>query len=207
MNVEELVKAHKGHETDVDLRHERFSCETCGEVWEKRQDPERKGETRMSAFVVDKSHINAILKGAMSNAMKSSGNHYWFCGKERHDTENADRIGQMLLDENIRSVSYRYPDISKLNDLPGRTDCEHLLPFQFNIMGRTPRPIELIKLVHCLDYQSCEHPEWRDSEAKAFCDSVIECAIYQLPGYEEAPWEWQGEFPATRPDRDRIRLV
>ena len=107
---------------------------------------------------------------------------------------NTDETGQMLLDENIKSVSYRYED-SPMTDLPGRMDGEYLLPFQFHPMGKVPKPIELIKITKCYKYQSCEHDEWEASEAKAFCDALIAHAIRDLPGYDEAPWEWEEVLP------------
>jgi hypothetical protein len=46
----------------------------------------------------------------------------------------------------------------------------------------------VIKAADCLDYQSCEHPEWDKSEAKQLLDAIRAAAISKLPGYEEAEW-------------------
>jgi len=154
----------------------------------------------MSAFIVNKSHINAMLQGALASARKRNNWRFgWYHNKERHELtlENASEVGQMLLDENIKSVSYRYGD-SPLTDLPGRADGEYLLPFEFNLMGKTPKPIEILSITNCYSYQACEHDKWEQSEAKSFCDTLLAHTIRDLPGYDEAPWEWEEKLPATK---------
>jgi hypothetical protein len=46
-----------------------------------------------------------------------------------------------------------------------------------------------LKAISCYEYQSCEHPGWRKSEAHAFCEALRDMAIGCLPGYDDAPWE------------------
>lgn len=143
----------------------------------------------MSAFVVDKRHISAILDGANLAGLRYRSNFSWYYQGERHylRPENINETGQMLLDENIKSVSYRYED-SSLTNLPGRVDAEYVIPYrhtqqkQFSI-------IQYIKFVNCLDYQSCEHPDYKDSEAKCFMDALRESLVMCVPGYEESKWE------------------
>lgn len=156
----------------------------------------------MSAFIVDKSHINAMLQGAISVNMRYRSTHKWYHNGEWHELthDNASDIGQMLLEENIKSVSARYPE-SPLTDLPGRIDCEYVIPFEWHVMGRIPKPIELIKITNCYAYQSCEHDDWKTSEAKAFCDALIDTTIGALPGYDDAPWEWHEDLPQSKVTR------
>jgi hypothetical protein len=155
----------------------------------------------MSAFVVNKSHINAMLQGAFSVRYQPFS---WYHDGKHHQltNDNADEIGQMLLDECIKSVSYRYAD-DKVTDLPGPTNGSYLVPFQHHPMGKIPTPVELIKITHCYMYQSCEHDEWKENSAKAFCDALISSATNKLPGYDAAPWEWEEELPETKP----VRLI
>jgi len=49
-------------------------------------------------------------------------------------------------------------------------------------------PVITLSLISCYEYQSCEHPEWRTSEARAICEALRKLAIRNLPGYDEAPW-------------------
>ena len=157
----------------------------------------------MSAFVVEKSHINAMLKGAFQVARKYGEDKFtYYHNHQSRDltSSNADEVGQVLLDECIKGVSYRYED-SPLTGLPGRTDAEYLIPFQFYALGKQPKPIEIIKITQCYEYQSCEHTEWETSEARSFCKALIEHTISEIPGYDEAPWEWHEDIPVNKPMR------
>ena len=64
----------------------------------------------MSAFVVDKAHIEAMLRAAMAYG-HDRGSFTWAYDSPigRLDYANADQVGQMLLAECVASVSYRYP--------------------------------------------------------------------------------------------------
>ena len=141
----------------------------------------------MSAYVVNKSHINALVLSGLGLV--------WYHEGKRHELtlRSADRVGQMLLDECVKSVSYRYPD-DEITELPGPTDAEWLVPFKFNPVVRRPTPVQALKLLDCYEYQSCEHPGWQTSEAKAFCDVLRRNLIHRLPGYDEAPWEWEDKL-------------
>ena len=145
----------------------------------------------MSAYVVDKAHINAMVQFGLLHIHHYHGPMVWYHNGESHylTRETEDAVGQMLLDECVRSVCYRYEDCS-ITDLPGRTDAEYLLPFQAYPIYNVPSPVEALKLIACYDYQSCEHPEWPQSESYQFCDSLRDLAVNQLPGYDDAPWSW-----------------
>ena len=142
----------------------------------------------MSAFIVNKSHINAMLLAALFNKYESLT---WYHKGERRQLtqDNIEATGQMLLDENIKSVSYRYSD-SPVTDLPGKIDADYLIPFKFKYLEHIPSPLETIKITECYEYQSCEHPDWETSEARAFCQALIDIKITALPGYDKAPSEW-----------------
>ncbi len=145
----------------------------------------------MSAFVVNKSHINAMLLSALH--LKYGGRGLsWYHNGEHHQLNelNASQTGQMLLDENINSVGCRYED-SEITDLPGRTNAEWLIPFEFRFTHHIPKALEAIKITECYMYQSCEHSEWEASEAKTFCEALISHKISELPGYDDALWEWE----------------
>jgi len=88
----------------------------------------------------------------------------------------------MLLRENHRSVQHRYDEGPKavLAD-----------PYAFKRYRGKLDPIQVLKAVSCLEYQSCEGPEWGRSEAFAFLRTLEGWAIHALPGYEEAEWEFR----------------
>jgi len=88
-----------------------------------------------------------------------------------------DEQGQALVDQNYRSVNHRYHE-----------DAE---PYQFRWRPFLPRlsPVEIIKACNCYRYQSCETPDFKETEAYAIMTALRERAIIHLPGYEEAAWE------------------
>lgn len=45
-----------------------------------------------------------------------------------------------------------------------------------------------MKFIQCLRYQSCETPDWEDTEAAALLDRLQIDIIRMLPGYEDANW-------------------
>lgn len=51
---------------------------------------------------------------------------------------------------------------------------------------------ELAKGIANYEYQSCEHPEWESSEARAFCLAMKEAILSSLPGYDAAPNDGTG---------------
>lgn len=155
----------------------------------------------MSAFVVNQGHIHAMLRAGL--AYDGLYILSWFtvppqtmqqAQEYRRELrfETADRVGAMLIAENVRSVCYRYEQ-APTDDLPGPIDRYWLLEYRYDPRGRIPTPVEALKLVACYEYQSCEHPEWAGTEGYAFCADLREKLINVLPGYEEADWEWRDQ--------------
>lgn len=113
-------------------------------------------------------------------------------------------LGQRLVDECVASVHGRYPDSDPdAGELPGPLDAYYMGPYIFEpvVVSRAisllsmravidpPASIAVIaKQISCYEYQSCEHAEWHESEAKAFCSSLREGLLASLPGYSDAPW-------------------
>lgn len=127
----------------------------------------------MSAYVVSDKHIDAIMQWA-----SKSRSHPSIYGKNMsYDSSDQTRVGQILIDENYRSVNYRYKEGDK--------------PHKYRYTSRntlTPTPIQILKLLQALDYQCCETNDWRESEAYYIVQSLMSRAIHDLPGYEEAEW-------------------
>lgn len=133
----------------------------------------------MSAFVVSTDHINAILNWANQ---QRDVIRFYIPGTDRRyysadQIDDLTAVGELLLTENVRSVNHRYQD-------HGGQEA-----FTFNLkIHQHLKPVEVIKLCNCLRYQSCEHPEWKQSFANKVLDTIISAAIYNLPGYDKAPW-------------------
>lgn len=179
----------------------------------------------MSAYIVDKADIDRLVSAALhaypagqpgySNNLSwwrtdDDGDYAGWRELNRHAETMADdeheahatpsMLGQILVDENVASVSYRYstpgrtgyygPDAAaEMEDdadeyLPGPLDRYYLGPYVYAEPRETMTPSAVFSLIDRLDYQSCEHPGWRASEAfafltalrKAYCDAVVRVA-------------------------------
>ncbi len=142
----------------------------------------------MSAFVVEKIHVAAMVELACSKRISYRIGSDW----KTADYRDADAIGQMLMDECVRSVSTRYPD-DEITNLPGRMDAEWLIPYvQTDAWrGELPTAVEGLKIVNCYVYQTCGTDDYETTDAIRFAESLKTHLISSLPGYDEAPWEWK----------------
>ena len=91
--------------------------------------------------------------------------------------ENAGMWGALLVDANKRSVNYRY-DADEIED-----------PYLFTRYAGPFSPVAILRALDCFEYQSCDDPSWRTSEAAEFCEALRRAMIRQLPGYSEAAYE------------------
>jgi hypothetical protein len=155
----------------------------------------------MSAFVVDKSLIDLLVAAADHYGRRGGGSrmqwwqtdeqggyagwrYLWPAEDEDDSHYTASQVGQMLVDENVRSVHHRYSDTDPdRGDLPGPVDAYYMGPYVYEPPGRVLSPGEVFAAIDCLDYQSCEHDEWRSSEAHAFLESLREAACRHVDGY------------------------
>lgn len=124
----------------------------------------------MSAFIVSDDHIHALVSYALGGANDRIST--------RHDN---DQLGQVLVNENYRSVNYRY----RAKDEPPRYSWRPTLrPF---------KPVEILKACDCYDYQSCETEDYDSTEAARIIQQIRSKAIRNLPGYESAAWDIRDE--------------
>jgi len=149
----------------------------------------------MSAYVVDRNHILYLLEAATANMNHIGGAHrfYWHHNDEAHyleacDFDEMERVANMLWQENVRSVMYRYPNDS-MSELPGPIGEDYRITRNdFHLTWLLIDPVQVLKACKCYEYQSCEHPAWESSEAYAFIQTLKEDAISALPGYDGAVW-------------------
>jgi hypothetical protein len=156
----------------------------------------------MSAFIPAKEHIDVLVALAQEGPRGRDvrPDHAWYGPRWTHneqtvslpDFASPDAVGQMLVDEVVRSVSYRYPD-STDSDLPGPADNYYTQPYTFTRQPYRLTAVEGLAAVTCYEYQACEHPEWERSEAFDFCDSLRWGLIHCLDGMDDAPWEWDAQ--------------
>lgn len=118
----------------------------------------------MSAFTVTKQHIDAIVTPVVQSRMYNG----FINGAD------AQEIGNILWNQNYRSVNYRYHDNQE----------SPKYYFKQNVVS----PVQVLKLISCLDYQSCETPDWEQTQAFKLLDEIKSIVINSLPGYAEAKW-------------------
>lgn len=150
----------------------------------------------MSAFFVGTDHIDAILSvlhlDARCDGIPLPDGNYGRSNNSTHLTE----IGRALLAENIKSLQARYR--SDWQEMVNVDVNEYRFRFDFDFAGKPNAIIALIKLLDCLDYQSCEHDGWSESYAKRFVNWATAWATHKLPGYEAAPWGYERPAGASR---------
>lgn len=154
----------------------------------------------MSAYMVDRHHIAYLVAAASSRSILRGCNLY-FANQQFGQCESKEReteIGQMLWDENFASVTHRYDDCD-FDHLPGPIGESYVYE-QGNLHWHKIDPVQVIKSCDNYAYQSCEHPGWEASVAKAFIDELRASAWHSLPGYEGAEWG------APEPDGNVMRL-
>ena len=160
----------------------------------------------MSSFEVDTAHIDALVNAALA----AGPDFYWFHDGPDHpyaergealpgfagpderyaayiawmrenkrevNRGNAGMWGALLVDANKRSVNYRYDD-DEIED-----------PYQFTYHPGPFSPEAILRALDCYEYQSCDDPAWRASEAREFTDALRRHMIRELPGYQAARWE------------------
>jgi hypothetical protein len=135
----------------------------------------------MSAWIVDREHINVIVWAGPHFSRYPMRWPVVTDGVTTYPTLGDDvtmsELGHLLWHENHVSVNYRY------------SENEATPAYQY----REPRstawsPVEVLKAIACLDYQSCEHPGWATSQARAYLTVLEQTLINVLPGYDAAPW-------------------
>lgn len=133
----------------------------------------------MSAFLCGRDHIDLLV----SNCADS-----WFHDNKRvylHDTPRIE-VGRIMIRENIVSLRHRYPDYDWWATDDAWYDRYLHTPVLEDVSAE-----QIITACDCLAYQSCEHPGWDSSEAKAIVDATRTTALRViLNRCDDLMWEW-----------------
>jgi hypothetical protein len=142
----------------------------------------------MSAHIQDRAHFLAIIRTALEGPADprevSPDNVWngvrWYAVPDRElrdidwrqlalftrrlDYDTAEETAALLYDENVASVRYRYDDADDAGLIPQQP------PFTVADIrrGRRLTAVDALCAIQGLEYQSCEHPEWADGEARRF---------------------------------------
>ena len=153
----------------------------------------------MSAYICNPAHFAALAVFAVD---RDSAIHEW---RDSSPLETAKNVARGLALENIRSVTNLYPNDGDGNR-PGYTgtdaeivaEAEALTEvYLYDIERRSLPPVAILKMCNCYDYQSCETADWCDTQAHCQIDWIADAAVAELPGYDAAPWEYDGGVTKT----------
>lgn len=152
----------------------------------------------MSAFIVDKVHIDLLITAGLEFRTYTAGFSWWHegSGKRIELRDNtAHEVGQMLWAENLASVAGRYPNDSS-GERPGPIGFEDdmVLTYRFERVPGRMDIATVAKAIACYEYQSCEHDGWGTSSARMFCEALRHACLSRLPGYEAAPWGFTDRY-------------
>lgn len=144
----------------------------------------------MSAYTVTENHIIYLVAAALSRRINRGphGRFSWVQGChpiiDAGEMETVAAFASELWRENVRSVNYRYP-----ND-PAPVELFTITPHDIEdkLHAWEFDPVQVLKAIDCLEYQSCEHPEWEASSACSFLNRLRREAIAALRGYSDAAW-------------------
>jgi len=125
----------------------------------------------MSAYLVSEENIAYLVEACVKHQVE---------GAHVKNLQELSALGQKLWDENQKSVSYRY-----VQDKAKAPKYKHLFIFSgFSDF----EPVQVLKSINHIDYQSGEHPTWEGSEAKRILEELKSAVIHSLPGYDDAIW-------------------
>ncbi|HRZ58952.1 MAG TPA: hypothetical protein P5163_00040 [Rubrivivax sp.] len=130
----------------------------------------------MSAFLVNPFHLDALVTwGALQ------GVRYYGPGVRLVEFRDAAaHVAELLREANVGKMRGLYGD--KLPPVEAYA-------YHFERDARFLAPVQIIKAVHCLDYQCCDAKDWGGAEARTALIALEQAAIRMLPGYELAQWE------------------
>lgn len=143
----------------------------------------------MSAYIVDHDHIDALITHAIVREVwyRANGNSI------KITADNATEVGRILLDENERSVRYRYPRVAP-DELPG-TIGQDAAKYNFRPWGEPLESLVILKACDGLEYQCSETDDYQDSIAVNILNSIRKREISRLPDYYESPgWSLERSY-------------
>lgn len=159
----------------------------------------------MSAFVVPRLHIDLLVKVAITGPLDADANPCMAFPLRSVDREERkltaeiqpSELGALWLVENVRSVTYCYPETVSVGSVPW-IDEEWAQAYRYTDPSYRMTCAETARAITCMEYQSCEHPEWTDSDAKHALDRLRDEVLDHLPGIASAPLVWTARELSAR---------
>ena len=145
----------------------------------------------MSAYIVSKRHIDMLVTVAFYGpqreiavspmGMWSKPNFIYITQDLNTQDMTPDDLGQLLWDENYRSVNARYNEDEKAPEYV----------FEPLERGKVPTIWQAYSGIDTYEYQACEADDWYTTPAFRFCVALKDKLVKFSAGYRETKWtEW-----------------
>jgi|TARA_R110002153_G_scaffold227242_1_gene380017 hypothetical protein len=126
----------------------------------------------MSSYIVDKKHIEQIVLYVYKLKGIDSLNYYH--NKERVQFETMGSVAHELSLANCESVNYKYDENNK--------------PFFFDDLAidslKVKNPLQVIQLIRCLEYQSFDNPDYKNSLAYSILKTITDHIVFYMVQHE-----------------------
>jgi hypothetical protein len=122
----------------------------------------------MSAWIVSKRHIDALVTPLYKTI------------------DMANKIGQLLWEQNHRSVNHRYNKQTQTPKYEYEPCTDYVKEQDQHILTLPLEVLDLLKLLDSYEYQSCEVKF--DAEVSIYCQRLRKHLVSQLDGYKDSVW-------------------
>lgn len=130
----------------------------------------------MSAYILSSENFQKIIKTVKENAKLRDSIILENKKYSLMDESDLEFLGQILVDENFKSVNTRYKE------------SEPSFQFKYSKTVKSFSLIEMLKGLDCYIYQSSQTESWINSYAYKIVEKIRSIIIEALPGYAEAEW-------------------
>jgi hypothetical protein len=171
----------------------------------------------MSAFVVGTDHIDYLVSAAVTwhglavstlylneeqaaQVLAHGGQvegYQYGAGQVWKPAHRVDALGRLLLAENVRSVSARYPN-DTFEELPGPRPMVRPEDYTHRFVPHAfIEPAQVINAIKCWQYQTCEYEGSDTAPGWLFTERLYRVAVDRLMGDRDGLlWEWDRDAAA-----------
>lgn len=135
----------------------------------------------MSAYLVTENHIEYLVDALTNPQNDMAGTLHHIAG-----TNDPQELGQILWDENCRSVNSRYEE----------TDSAP--PFTYRRKCYATDPLQVLASIRCYNYQTCKTPDFAETKAGKLVDHLQSRVISRMTAGKK--------WGAPEPEANQIRL-
>jgi hypothetical protein len=162
--------------------------------------PNQDREPTMSAYVVSNDTIDLILSVAQRVARHDANIYLGESARYNLHTD-AQALGQILLNENYRSVNARYNET-------GEPEAYRFRHVDTDRAGAGMDPaILVLGSIKCLRYQSCETEDYPTTDAARILNAIENKATSYLMSVHDAPWGWTRDWMESQIAEKKAKIA